>query len=128
MAAQPVPVRLLTQRIALPETISIRGWMVRNGVDQRMQLTDREFWLLLLGIAYGIKFSEAFDRSGADQVIENVAQKVPDVADQARQFAELAMDLPNEMRPTMGDLLRVQIARLHGIRAGRGGNEARRTT
>ena len=70
-----------------------------------MQLTDREFWLLLLGIAYGVKFSEAFDRSGADQVIENVAHKVPDVADQARQFAELAMDLPNEMRPFMGDLL-----------------------
>ena len=70
-----------------------------------MQLTDREFWLLLLGIAYAVKFSEAFDRSGADQVIENVAHKVPDVADQARQFAELAIDLPNEMRPTMGDLL-----------------------
>jgi hypothetical protein len=69
-----------------------------------MQLTDREFWLLLLGIAYGVKFSEAFDRSGADQVIENVAHKVPDVAEQACQFAELAMDLPNEMCPTMGDL------------------------
>ena len=111
MAAQPVPVRLLTQRIALPETISIRGWMVRNGVDQRMQLTDREFWLLLLGIAYGIKFSEAFDRSGADQVIENVAQKVPDVADQARQFAELAMDLPRSGIGTRRDF-RQNIARL----------------
>jgi hypothetical protein len=65
-----------------------------------MQLTDREFWLLLLGIAYGVKFSDAFDRSGADQVIENVAHKVPDVADQARQFAELAM----ETSPTMADL------------------------
>ena len=75
-----------------------------------MQLTDREFWLLLLGIAYGVKFSEAFDRSGADQVIENVAHKVPDVADQARQFAELAMDLPHEMSPTMGDLLAVSPA------------------
>jgi hypothetical protein len=63
-----------------------------------MQLKNREYWLLLLGIAYGVKFSDAFDRSGADQVIENVAQKVPDVADQARQFAELAVDLPNEIR------------------------------
>jgi hypothetical protein len=69
-----------------------------------MQLKDREYWLLLLGIAYGVKFSDAFDRSGADQVIENVAHKVPDVADQAREFAELARDLPNELSPTMGDL------------------------
>src|SRR6516164_6549294 len=45
-----------------------------------------------------------------DQVIENVAHKVPDVADQARQFAELAMDLPHEMSPTMGDLLAVSPA------------------
>ena len=54
--------------------------------------------------------AKPFDRSGADQVIENVAHKVPDVADQARQFAELAMDLPHEMSPTMGDLLAVSPA------------------
>ena len=84
-------------------------WRLSDTVPT-MQLTDREFWLLLLGIAYGVKFSEAFDRSGADQVIENVAHKVPDVADQARQFAELAMDLPHEMSPTMGDLLAVSPA------------------
>ena len=72
-----------------------------------MQLKNREYWLLLLGIAYGVKFSDAFDRSGADQVIENVAQKVPDVADQARQFAELAMDLPRSGIGTRRDFRQI---------------------
>jgi hypothetical protein len=47
----------------------------------------------------------------ADQVIENVAQKVPDVADQARQFAELAMDLSRSGIGTRRDF-RQNIARL----------------